>query len=1217
MTRQKIGIITAIATFSLIVLYALGGFFAVPYLLTHVVPSKVATATHGGKFSLESAAFNPFTFTLTLDNCAFKTPQKGDLLHFDHLTITVNPIDYLQKGVVVFETIAIDHPHITLAKDSQGKMNFGWLLKEDNSTQKEESKPLGVVINTFNLSQGNIHYHDVSEEKNYTQALQTIAITLHNIGIHEHTHNQGIIRLSTTINNGGLLDIQGNLRENLLKGTFTFHSGALSSPFGYVRPKMPIEVRGGIAQCRFDYALDTADLNATQLTHLVVGLHHLTLTPKGEEKKLLSLDTITLKANTIFPLKKHADVDTVQLHGLDLTAARSKTGVINWVWYLDKIDKAFPSDENETKVPWTFALHTLDAEDVGIRWDDHAPKRPYYATLEKLALHAKDLSSDPIIPLTATLTVGKLGIYTAGQTIGGWETLHMEGMTLGQESHTVTLGNVTLQHPFIAVQRRANGTLDLHDMLYTAKTPKAKEDNNASSAPWKVALESLFIDKMGLKWSDHAPKTPYATTLENCSIGIKNITNDPKLPLTATIKTGKLDLYTLANHRTIGGWKTLGVEEIHLDLSTHTLTIAKVTLDHLHAFAQRLKEGTIDLQNLLYVSKDTPKSTQPSTPWTYGIGTITATQGEINVDDLVPTTPVAWHLNPLNLTLNHLSNHPNSNVGVTLSTVLNDVTNLTLDSTLKLTPRMQGEGDFKLKKFQVPLIAPYLEPYTYAALNEGNLSMSGHYIFDPKSASVVGKLNLKGWVIRDSRDKTILLSWDRIGVTPFSYAYPDNQLRIKQLSMMGLYTSILIDHNKTINLSTLSKKVKIEDNTTAPKPENNPFGLSIDELTLAQSSALFSDLSLPLPFKTLTHDLEGKIIGISTAQESDTLVLLKGVIDQYGLADIQGHLNTHAPTQMTDINVSFSNLELKNYTPYALKFLGYPILNGKLLLNLGYHIDHGQLQSRNNVVIKRIELGKENDKASPFPLKLVVALLEDAKGVIDVDLPVEGNVTDPQFRYGKALWHALTTLFTKAATAPFHLLGSMMGLSGDPKTASKLFFEEGTTKLLPRTQEKLDKLPALLGTRPQLSLYLHSGVNTTHDGHALSLRHIVSQIQRKYPKLKTSTQALALPYIEEFAQKSLHSQEIFALQEQLKTQYPQESQYHYYYAQALAEKLIPLQEITPDEWKTLATQRTAVIFQYLQKFPQLNNRVFVGTEEPATFKDTRGVGLRMELRLPQ
>jgi uncharacterized protein involved in outer membrane biogenesis len=1216
MTRQKIGVITAITTFLLVVLYTLGGFIGIPYLLTHVVPQKVVTMTKGGEITLDHASFNPFTFALTLDNCAFKTPQKGDLVHFDHLTMNVNPTEYLWKGVLVFETIALDHPRITLAKDSQGKMNFAWLLTDDNTTQKEDSKPLGIMINTLKLSQGEIHYHDVSEGKNYTQALQTIAITLTNIGIHEHSHSQGKIRLSTTLNNGGMLDLQGNVRDHLLKGTFTFHSGALSSPFGYVRPKMPIDVQGGIAHCRFEYLLDTADLNATRLTHLSMGLHGLTITPKGGTKKLVSLDTITLNATTIFPLKKHADVHAVTLHGFNLTAARSTTGVIDWVDYIDQIDKAFPSEDNETKVPWTFTLHTLDADGIGVRWDDHAPKLPYTATLEGIALHAHDLSSDPIVPLVATLSVGKLAIYAQNHPIGGWSKVTIDPLAIAQKNHTVTLGDMTFHSPFIAVQRLSNGTFDLSDMLYTAKTPTIKEENNTSAIPWKVALENLSIEKLGLQWSDHAPKTPYTTTLKDLSISVKNITNDPKRPITATLSSGALDLYTLANHRRIGGWKTLGVEGINLNLSQHTVHVAKVTLDHLHAFVQRLKEGNIDLQNLLYVPKDAPKSTKPSIPWTYGIGIITSKKGEIKVQDFVPTTSVTWNLNPLNFTLKHLSSHPNNTLEVTLFALLNGVTHLRVDSTMTLSPTLQGVGTFTLEQFQVPLISAYLEPYTYATLNEGNLSIGGRYTVKPNSANVEGKLSLEGWVIRDSRDNTVILSWDRIGVTPFSYAYPDNQLRIQQLSMMGVYTSILIDQNKTMNLSTLSKEGKTETNTTASKPASNPFGLSIDELSLTQGRALFSDLSLPLPFKTLTHDLEGNIIGISTAHESDTLVELKGRIDQYGVADIRGHLNTHAPTQMTDMNVSFGNLELKNYTPYSLKFLGYPILNGKLLLTLGYHIDHGQLQSRNNVVIKRIELGKEKDAVAPFPLKLVVALLEDAKGVINVDLPIEGNVTNPQFRYGKAVWQVLTNLFAEALTAPFHLLGSALGIHGDPKTASTLFFEEGTAQLPPRTQEKLDKLPALLLQRPNVVLYLHGGVNQAHDGHVLAMNHIVTQIQRKYPKLKTQNDALSLPYIEELAQKSLHSEEIFTLQERLKAQYPQEAPYHYYYAQALVEKLIPFQEITPDEWKNLTTQRTRIIATYLQKFPELATRVFVGTEEPATFKEQRGVGIRMEIRLP-
>ena len=62
-----------------------------------------------------------------------------------------------------------------------------------------------------------------------------------------------------------------------------------------------------------------------------------------------------------------------------------------------------------------------------------------------------------------------------------------------------------------------------------------------------------------------------------------------------------------------------------------------------------------------------------------------------------------------------------------------------------------------------------------------------------------------------------------------------------------------------------------------------------------------------------------------------------------------------------------------------------------------------------------------------LPLKLAVALLKDRNGVIDIDLPMTGSLDDPKFRMGPLIWKAFVGLLTKAATAPFALLGSLFG----------------------------------------------------------------------------------------------------------------------------------------------------------------------------------------------
>ena len=56
-----------------------------------------------------------------------------------------------------------------------------------------------------------------------------------------------------------------------------------------------------------------------------------------------------------------------------------------------------------------------------------------------------------------------------------------------------------------------------------------------------------------------------------------------------------------------------------------------------------------------------------------------------------------------------------------------------------------------------------------------------------------------------------------------------------------------------------------------------------------------------------------------------------------------------------------------------------------------------------------------------------MALLKDRAGVIDIDLPMTGSLDDPQFRMGPLIWKAFVGLISKAATAPFQLLGSLFG----------------------------------------------------------------------------------------------------------------------------------------------------------------------------------------------
>ncbi|HEU0204290.1 MAG TPA: hypothetical protein VFR86_28085, partial [Burkholderiaceae bacterium] len=69
----------------------------------------------------------------------------------------------------------------------------------------------------------------------------------------------------------------------------------------------------------------------------------------------------------------------------------------------------------------------------------------------------------------------------------------------------------------------------------------------------------------------------------------------------------------------------------------------------------------------------------------------------------------------------------------------------------------------------------------------------------------------------------------------------------------------------------------------------------------------------------------------------------------------------------------------------------------------------------------------ESPTATKLPVLLAVALLKDRNGVIDIDLPIAGSLDDPQFSLGGVIGRVIVNLITKAVTAPFALLGKLVG----------------------------------------------------------------------------------------------------------------------------------------------------------------------------------------------
>ena len=248
----------------------------------------------------------------------------------------------------------------------------------------------------------------------------------------------------------------------------------------------------------------------------------------------------------------------------------------------------------------------------------------------------------------------------------------------------------------------------------------------------------------------------------------------------------------------------------------------------------------------------------------------------------------------------------------------------------------------------------------------------------------------------------------------------------------------------------------------------------------------FADLSLVLPFATRVHALNGVVVGLGSDAASRATVKLDGRVDEFGLVKVAGSLSPSEPKVFTDITVAFRNVPLTPLTPYSATFVGRRIAAGTVDIDLEYKIDRSELVGENKVVVRRLQLGErvESPGAMRLPLDLAIAILSDSQGVIDLALPVRGNVDHPEFSYGAFVWQALVNVITKIATAPFRALAGLFGGSGS-ENVEAIAFEAGSDTVPPPEREKLKRVAEVLGKRPQLKLTVHGRYEAKVDGEAL------------------------------------------------------------------------------------------------------------------------------------
>ena len=563
----------------------------------------------------------------------------------------------------------------------------------------------------------------------------------------------------------------------------------------------------------------------------------------------------------------------------------------------------------------------------------------------------------------------------------------------------------------------------------------------------------------------------------------------------------------------------LEVSDTSVDLAKQEVVVGKINSQNLETWAAREKDGQLDWQKLfasqpektpaktaevVTVEAPKPAPVAPSKPWAVLLKDVDLRDYRVHLADKEPKTPVALDVGPLNVKLKNFDSLNRSPFTLNLDTGVGKQGKLTASGDVNLSP-VSARLKVTTKDIDLRIAQAYIDPFIRLELRSGMLGSDLAVDLkstEPLAFTVAGRAQVDQLHTLDTLKNRDFLKWQKLVLEDVKYQHGDS-LSLARVNLEKPYVRFMINDDRTTNIDDLL--IPQPAGTTAAKStasKEKPLGIHIGAIAINDGSANFADFSLTPNFQTAVQQLNGLIGTIDSRNPKPAPVNIAGKVDRYAPVTIKGSVNPFDPMASLDIATSFKRVELTTLTPYSGKFAGYRIRKGRLNLDLHYLITNGQLKAENKLVVEQLQLGEKVDSpdAVDLPIKLAIALLKDTDGKISIELPISGDLNNPQFSVMPIIWQTVRNLVLRAAQAPFKFIGGLIN-GGGAEDLGTVSFAPGSSELSPEAQKALTTLAQALKERPALRLEIEGTAAQSSDGPLIAKDRLEREFQYTYYKI--------------------------------------------------------------------------------------------------------------------
>lgn len=1079
----KAGVITA----ALLVVYTLVGFLLIPFTAKKVALSKLPELLNR-PVSISCINFNPYTLHLEVKGFEIgKKEGEGNLFSFRQFDLNFDSFSLFRLSAV-FDRIAIADPQVDLSI-FRGGSSVSDLIPEEAPAEEpvaEEKKSKEIfpfILRNLVITNGTCKVYDKVRDMQHVIADLDLSVPFTS-SLSRDSGKQVQPTLDMIINGtpfaleGHSLPFQSSLKTEF---DFSLENAQLGEYWVYLPIYETTSLKSGSLSTKLTLAFERSDTLLPRV--LIRGNGHINnfdLIAK-DGPTLLKFKDLDVNLDQVSILRRILKIGSIKLTDPYLKIGLKKDGSPDLLDYLaPSVEAGEKSKEGEIDSGPVLAalIKEFILENGQVDFTDNAFGDGFNKKIGPISVNAANIST----------TENAAGTY---------------GFKIGSNSTEIISGTGALGLMPLAV----NGSVAVVDLDIPDYHVYLDGPLPLDVASGKVGVGSDFV---------FVPKSE-TVRLSNIRVNVDNLALQPKGGGKTLVG---LNGFAMTNGTVDVKEKSVFIDSINLNKALIKLMRNSKGIDILqyvekHQKSMAAKPEEVQVQEDKIEEKvGEAVSDIDEKKWKVALNRFQLADSGIEFTDKAATKTTITKVSDIKIGVRGLTFPEDKPMKLSLAAVINGRGFLNIDGQAG-AQSLKGGGNVRLRKFRLRDFNGYLPPEMQLNIARGHIDVNGKWSFSAANKAVAnytGKVQLKDLLVRDTQGNEKFFHMNEFSVRGIDFVSAPLKVKAETVGVVEPQIFLKREADGTFNIARMltgkraepvnatlveqqaeeaASKAKI-DSAAPAKPQLDTTDalasgsedkkdnfIFVGKMFMSNGTVIFKDQAVSPEFVLDITKMRSAVRGLELPQGDRTDLSFNATFDQQAPLVVEGFLKPTAEGADTDLNLSLANLDMTQLSPYTEKFIAYPVSTGMLSSDVAVKL-RGEFVAVENVFdIYQFEVGEkiDNPDAPSIPIGLGLALLKDSSGNIRLDIPIEGDLADPQFRLGRVIGRAIVNLLVKAVTSPFALIGALVGGGEDMDV---LAFEPGTAGPKEDELSKVESVAKAMKDRPGLKLEI-SGFTSPED----------------------------------------------------------------------------------------------------------------------------------------